>query len=158
MTVYNYFPDHVTETELINYAARHDDLYVRKLSDIVEEARRAVNGEGYFHYSVDECIQKQHDEISSLTWQLEEAEKLKLEAEQDREEFSNRVASLRYDLDRNFQYSQIECLKAQLHDMQTELFYERNKVRSLQKDFDRLEADHKYLQEKHNTWTIIATK
>ena len=158
MTVYNYFPDCVTESELINYASKHDDLYVRKLADVVETARLAVNYEGYHDHTVDEYIKVLLEQIRQLEWQLEEAENDKEKAEVDREEFSNRVAALRYDLDHNFQYSQIEALKAEAFDLQTQLFYERNKVRNLERDLDKLENRYKDLEGRYNTWTIIATK
>lgn len=156
MTSFNHFnihPDHVTIRELARWGDDHPDPWVQKLAQLafyITEVCKDGRDLDVFFEDLDEQI---HNLESEVAWAEERAESAEEEAKRLRTERN----ALRVDLDKNEQEFEIKTLKERIYEHSRTIDELNGKLTVTRSNFDALQKAYKELEEKYNTFIIVAT-
>jgi uncharacterized protein (DUF3084 family) len=152
----NEYADNVPLKTMINYGYNHDDKWVQRMAEIIELCLDNVkNCKGVD--DIEEYFEEHRRELSEAKVEADYAEQDKEEAELEAEKWRDRYNSTKYDSDYTLRATVEEALKGQVYSLSEQVKEEQKMNKILRGNYQALEKEHKYLQEKYNTWTALAT-
>ena len=159
------FPDRVPLDELARYGENHDDLWIRRMGEIVMDVHVAIEESDYNRVEdLHDLIKEYREDLFACKQDIDSESEERIAVEQKRQEAENKVDSLRYELDRDEQNRYITYLRAELMrkndeitKQKTEIAAKNRSIRDQETDRTMLQNQLKQLEEKFQTWTIIAT-
>jgi len=159
------FPEFVPLNELARYGEDHDDMWVRRMGEIVMDVHVAIEESDYTQISdLHELIKEYREDLYSCKQDIDSESEERIAAEQKRQQAENKVDSLRYELDRDEQNRYITYLRAEITRKNDEIREHKRETTNLQSvihsrntDIVQLQNQLKHLEDKFQTWTILAT-
>jgi FtsZ-binding cell division protein ZapB len=152
----NEYADNVPLKTMIKYGYDHDDKWVQRMAEIIELCTDNIR-DGSRIEDIGGYLEEYSNELNEALSAAEYAEEERKEVEREAHKWRERYQATKYDEDSTLRVTVEEALKSQVYSLLSKLKEERKEMERLREDYADLRKEHDFLQEKHNTWTVLAT-